>query len=143
MILRRHLTTLSKGLRPTIGQLLSQTHSTSPTTPITVNGWVKSVRRQKRVAFAVITDGSSPQGLQAVFADPALARRYVPMVLSVLTSRSYSCDDSLTNGAAVRLTGVLTDSIGAGQAKELQVHKADVVGPCDPEVSKDTARLND
>jgi hypothetical protein len=39
-----------------------------PTTdrPITVRGWVRSVRRQKHVAFAEIDDGSHLKGLQAV-----------------------------------------------------------------------------
>ncbi|KAI0697022.1 hypothetical protein BC835DRAFT_1270946 [Cytidiella melzeri] len=114
MVVRRYITTLTKGLRPTIGQLLSQGTPTPSTTAIQVNGWVKSVRRQKRVAFAVITDGSSPSGLQAVFTEPALAR-------------------SLTNGSAVQLTGVLTESMGPGQAKELQVHAVDIVGQCNPE----------
>ena len=60
-------------LPPTIRQLLTRfpnNHS------LQVNGWIKSVRRQKRVAFAVITDGST-SGLQAVFSDPSLARPYV------------------------------------------------------------------
>lgn len=47
---------------------------------------------------------------------------------------------SLTNGAAVRLTGMLADSIGPGQDKELQVHAVDVVGECDPEVSGGSER---
>ena len=41
---------------------------------------------------------------------------------------------SLTKGCAVRMTGVLSDSIGPGQDKELQVQAVDVVGECDPEV---------
>ena len=53
-----------------------------------------------------------------------------------MLSRAYDNDGSLTNGAAVRLTGMLADSIGAGQAKELQVHAVDVVGECNPEVSQ-------
>ena len=60
-------------LPPTIQQLLtrpSNNHS------IQVNGWIKSVRRQKKVAFAVITDGSRTSGLQAVFNDPSLAKPY-------------------------------------------------------------------
>lgn len=32
-----------------------------------LNGWVKSIRKQKRVAFAVITDGSCERSVQAVF----------------------------------------------------------------------------
>jgi aspartyl/asparaginyl-tRNA synthetase len=36
------------------------------TNPVTVNGFVRSVRRQKRTAFAAIGDGSSLKSLQAV-----------------------------------------------------------------------------
>lgn len=32
----------------------------------TISGWIKSIRKQKNIWFAVITDGSSMQGLQAV-----------------------------------------------------------------------------
>ncbi|OBZ67426.1 Asparagine--tRNA ligase [Grifola frondosa] len=39
----------------------------------------------------------------------------------------------LTNGASVRLSGRLTDSIGAGQDKELQVESVEILGECDPE----------
>ncbi|KAI6124560.1 hypothetical protein EDD16DRAFT_1691267 [Pisolithus croceorrhizus] len=58
---------------------------------------IKSVRRQKNVTFAVISDGSCPTGLQAVL--------------------SNTCH--LTNGASVRVSGLL------GQAKELQVDSID------------------
>jgi len=34
---------------------------------VSVSGWIKSVRRQKNVTFAVVTDGSAAHGLQAVF----------------------------------------------------------------------------
>lgn len=51
---------------PTIRQLLKG-ECTEQNTQIEVNGWVKSVRRQKNVSFAVISDGSSTRGLQAVF----------------------------------------------------------------------------
>ena len=40
----------------------------------------------------------------------------------------------LTNGASVRLRGTLADSPGAGQAKELKVDEAEIMGECDPEV---------
>lgn len=52
---------------PTIRQLLSAPH-TSQGSVTEVCGWVKSVRRQKNVTFAVVSDGSSTRGLQAVFA---------------------------------------------------------------------------
>ena len=55
-------------LPPTIRQLLrSSLSSNLPTsTTTTVSGWIKSIRKQKNISFAVITDGSSVKGLQAV-----------------------------------------------------------------------------
>lgn len=38
----------------------------SSTEPVTINGWIRSCRRQKNVSFAVINDGSSVGGVQAV-----------------------------------------------------------------------------
>jgi asparaginyl-tRNA synthetase len=69
-------------LPPTIRQLLSS--PISPSSSVQVNGWIKSVRRQKKLSFAVISDGSSTPGLQAVFIDPSLAKglvRYVHFLL--------------------------------------------------------------
>lgn len=33
---------------------------------ITINGWIRSCRKQKSVAFAVINDGSNVKGIQVV-----------------------------------------------------------------------------
>lgn len=55
---------------PTIRQLLAaspETDHAQDDRQVTVSGWIKSVRRQKNVSFAVVTDGSSATGLQAVF----------------------------------------------------------------------------
>lgn len=62
----------------TIAQLLSDTASTPGSSPrhLTVNGFVRSVRKQKRVAFAAISDGSSYEALQAVLT-PDQAKEYV------------------------------------------------------------------
>ncbi|PSR70746.1 hypothetical protein PHLCEN_2v13366 [Hermanssonia centrifuga] len=111
MIFRRFLS--SSTLPPSIRQLLSTHTPSDPTAPVRVNGWVRSVRRQKRVAFAHITDGSSHQGLQAVFTNVDLAK-------------------GLTNGASVSLSGTLLESPGAGQDKELVVQAVDVIGECEP-----------
>ncbi|KZT63665.1 asparaginyl-tRNA synthetase [Daedalea quercina L-15889] len=97
-------------LPPTIRQLLS---GSATDVRVKVNGWVQSVRRQKNVTFAVISDGSSTQGLQAVIRDGSLA-------------------EVLTNGASVSLGGTLTHSLGKGQDKELRVEEVQVVGECDP-----------
>ncbi|KAL1742617.1 hypothetical protein HDZ31DRAFT_65807 [Schizophyllum fasciatum] len=99
-------------LPPTIKELLGS--DISQETSISLNGWIKSIRKQKRVSFAVISDGSSAKGIQAVF----------PNSLDV---------KDLTNGSSVRLTGNLVPSPGSGQAKELQVKSVDVVGACPQE----------
>ncbi|RXW20565.1 hypothetical protein EST38_g5297 [Candolleomyces aberdarensis] len=114
-------------LPPTISQLLSSTNAPVNTdTTTTVSGWIKSIRKQKNVSFAVVTDGSSDQGLQAV----------------LLKNKGQDEEDSvlkkLTNGAAVRLTGKLVKSPGSGQSHELVVDEKQpdsivVLGECDPE----------
>ncbi|CCL99001.1 uncharacterized protein FIBRA_01009 [Fibroporia radiculosa] len=98
-------------LPPTIRQLLSPSNA-ELCSPVRVNGWVKSVRRQKNVAFAVISDGSSERGLQAVFTDPSLTRQ-------------------LTSGTSVRLDGILAQSPGRGQDRELRVDTVEVLGKSD------------
>ena len=40
----------------------------------------------------------------------------------------------LTNGESVNLKGVLTDSPGREQDKELKVQEMECLGECDPEV---------
>lgn len=54
---------------------------------IAVHGWIKSVRRQKHVAFAQLSDGTdlNSRGLQVVFDDPTLADQ------SVIISSRRSC----------------------------------------------------
>ena len=64
MFFRRFVSTASRRLPPTIHQLLAQ--EPEPQTVLSVTGHIKSVRKQKRVAFAAVNDGSCPEGLQAV-----------------------------------------------------------------------------
>ncbi|KAF4615079.1 hypothetical protein D9613_002853 [Agrocybe pediades] len=123
MIFRRLLSTASSSkfsLQPTIKQLLSHPVSSQETT--IVSGWIKSIRKQKNVSFAVITDGSSPQGLQAV----------------LMKGRDDELLRGLTNGTAVRITGRLVSSPGAGQSHELLVEKdmernVMILGECNPD----------
>ena len=63
----RSLTQLGR----TIRQVLA---SESSEEKIHVHGWVKSVRFQKRIAFAMIHDGTTPKCLQAVFRNPTDAK---------------------------------------------------------------------
>lgn len=60
-----------------IADLLQSTPSddTTLTKDVTVHGFVRSVRRQKRIAFAAIGDGSTLRSLQIVL-DPITADKY-------------------------------------------------------------------
>lgn len=44
---------------------------------VKINGFIRSVRKQKRIAFAEISDGSTVEPLQAIL-KPALAAEYAP-----------------------------------------------------------------
>ncbi|KAJ2996386.1 hypothetical protein NUW58_g987 [Xylaria curta] len=78
---------------------------------VKIDGYVRSVRAQKRHHFVALGDGSSLESLQAVVpADQA---------------------EGLTIGAAVRLDGSWVPSQGRGQSHELQVSQATVLGPSD------------
>ncbi|KAI9247830.1 asparaginyl-tRNA synthetase [Sporodiniella umbellata] len=79
--------------------------------PISVTGWIRSVRKQKQFSFATVNDGSSLKGIQAI-----------------LNNKD---TELLTTGACVQLTGQLIDSPGKEQEKELQVSEVKVLGLCD------------
>ncbi|XXH01987.1 asparaginyl-tRNA synthetase [Hypoxylon texense] len=82
-----------------------------PVSEVKVDGFVRSVRAQKRHCFVSFGDGSSLEPLQAVLpADQA---------------------EGLTIGAAVRLHGSWSRSRGRGQSHELQVERVTVLGPSD------------
>lgn len=102
----------------TVAQLLNyNVASQSDTTdgPVTLNGFVRSVRKQKRVAFAAIGDGTSVDAVQAVLT-PELAQ-------------------DLSTGAALRITGQWQPSpSGKEQSHELVASNVQVLGDNDAEV---------
>ncbi|KAF2033387.1 asparaginyl-tRNA synthetase [Setomelanomma holmii] len=80
-----------------------------------LNGYVRSVRKQKRIAFAAIGDGSTLQTVQAVL-PPQLA-------------------EGLSTGVAVTVIGKWTASQGHRQAYELQVDDVRILGENDAATS--------
>lgn len=78
-----------------------------------LRGWVTTVRRQKRVAFASLRDGSYPAGVQVV-AEPS-------MLAGVQT------------GACVAVRGTLVPSPASGQDFEMQAESVELLGSCDAE----------
>jgi len=134
MLFRRFASTTLRRLPPTIRQLLAQ--EPDPQTILSITGHVKSVRKQKRVTFAAVNDGSCLEGLQAVLSPDDAHEFVMPLFVGVAVSLTPCA--RLTNGCSVRLTGKLVQSQGKGQAKELQVDKCEIVGTCDPEVISST-----
>lgn len=75
------------GLPPTIRARLSpsttdsqsqfETGTKTETGQVNINGWLKSVRGHKNVVFAETTDGSTSEGLQAVFKGDSRVAGYV------------------------------------------------------------------
>ncbi|EKV06913.1 Asparaginyl-tRNA synthetase Slm5, putative [Penicillium digitatum PHI26] len=81
---------------------------------IKVNGFIRSVRKQKRFAFAEISDGSTVEPLQAIL-NPAQAA-------------------DLSTGTAIEISGIWKACPpGKEQTHELQTTDVKVVGASDPE----------
>ncbi|KAF9163866.1 hypothetical protein DFQ26_002060 [Actinomortierella ambigua] len=87
--------------------------STPEGSQVKVQGWIRSTRQQKQVAFAEVNDGSNLKGIQAI--------------LSSDQARG------LVTGTSVEMEGRLVKSPGKEQALELQVETLKVVGKCDGE----------
>lgn len=90
-------------------------HGAPSDSNIACAGLVRSIRKQKKVAFASISDGSTLEGFQAVL-NPQDAK-------------------DIQNGAYVKLEGKWKASQGAGQKHELLVEKVLSHGSSDPAVS--------
>lgn len=78
---------------------------------ITIYGRVQSIRKQKKTAFAHITDGSTLNPLQAILSPEQAAE--------------------LTTGTIVLIEGSWTPSPGKGQDHELKATHLEITGPLD------------
>ena len=82
---------------------------------VSVNGWVRTFRSNR---FIALNDGSTQKNIQCVVDfetfDPELLKQ-------------------ISTGAAIRVSGTLVESMGRGQAVEIQVEDIYVHGAADPE----------
>ena len=85
-------------------------------TEVTINGWIRSVRKSKVCSFVVLNDGSTPLNLQIV----------VDNNLS-----NYEEISSLLTGTSISARGVLVRSQGKGQSIEMQAKEVTVLGKVD------------
>lgn len=83
---------------------------------VVVNGWVRTFRSNR---FIALNDGSTQRNLQCVVdfesSDEAILKQ-------------------INTGAALRVSGTMVESMGRGQAVEVQVKEMFVHGGADPEV---------
>jgi hypothetical protein len=106
---------------------------------VKVNGFIRSVRKQKRFAFAEISDGSTVEPMQAIL-KPAQAAEYVQprarTAIFVCQTRLTRTPPSLSTGTAVEISGVWKACPpGKEQTHELQTTDVTIIGASDPEVS--------
>lgn len=84
-------------------------------TAVKVQGWVRTLRDQKKFAFISVNDGSCLSDIQ-VIAEADIA--------------TYEAVGRLTTGAAVEVIGSLVASQGKGQSVEVRAESVTVVGTC-------------
>ena len=89
----------------------------APGQDVLAKGWVRTKRGNKEVAFIALNDGSTINNIQIVVdktkADPDLLSK-------------------ITTGACIGVSGKLVESVGGGQAVEIQASGIEVYGTCDP-----------
>ena len=87
-----------------------------------VQGWVRSVRKQKGVTFLEVNDGSSQKSLQVVLDDKLAAAS---------TSGGDPLATALTTGCSVLVDGTVVASPHPAQRVEVAAASVAVIGRCD------------
>ncbi|MCL2025464.1 MAG: asparagine--tRNA ligase [Leptospirales bacterium] len=85
---------------------------------LSIEGWVRTVRKSKGVAFAELNDGSCLRDIQLVI------------------DESSPCFESLNKigtGASLRVSGTLVSSQGQGQKAEIKAETIEVIGETPPD----------
>ena len=88
-----------------------------PGQEVTAKGWVRTKRGNKNVAFIALNDGSTIYNIQVVVDKTTIDENVLAKV---------------TTGACIRVSGKLVESVGSGQAVEIQAGEIEVYGECDP-----------
>ena len=83
---------------------------------VNVKGWVRTRRGSKQVNFIALNDGSTIKNVQIVV---DLANFDEEMLKKI------------TTGACISVNGELVQSVGSGQAAEIQAREIEVLGECD------------
>lgn len=84
---------------------------------VLAKGWVRTKRGNKGVAFIALNDGSTINNIQIVVDKAAFAEQLLAKI---------------TTGACIGVSGTLVESMGGGQAVEIQAKSIELYGECDP-----------
>lgn len=80
-------------------------------------GWVRTKRGNKQIKFIALNDGSTIYNIQIV----ADTSKFEESLLQ-----------KVTTGSSLAVRGKLVESVGSGQAVEIQAEEIEVLGECDP-----------
>lgn len=81
-------------------------------------GWVRTRRGNKHVQFVALNDGSTVKNVQIVFD------------MAQFTDEQLK---PITTGSAIKVDGILVESMGKGQSVEIQAGALEIFGTADPE----------
>ena len=88
-----------------------------PGADVLAKAWVRTKRGNKGIAFIALNDGSCINNIQVVVDTTAFPEDLLQKV---------------TTGACIAVEGKLVESLGSGQAVEIQASGIEVLGECDP-----------
>ncbi|MCM1199150.1 MAG: asparagine--tRNA ligase [Clostridium sp.] len=104
---------MEKLIRTKVKALLKQ----EPGQEVLAKGWVRTKRGNKSVAFIALNDGSTINNIQIV----ADVEKFSDEILK-----------KITTGACIGVRGKLVQSMGSGQAVEIQAVEIEIFGEADP-----------
>ena len=99
--------------RTKVKELLRST----PGQEVLAKGWVRTKRGNKQIKFIALNDGSTVNNIQ---------------VVANMEDFDESLIAKVTTGASLAVKGLLVESVGSGQAVEIQAREIEVLGECDP-----------
>ena len=89
----------------------------APGQKVLAKGWVRTKRGNKEIAFIALNDGSTISNIQIVVNKAQIDAEVLSKV---------------TTGACIGVCGDLVESVGSGQAVEIQASEIEIYGECDP-----------
>ena len=104
---------MSEIIRTKVKDLLKS----APGQEVLAKGWVRTKRGNKQIKFVALNDGSTVYNIQIVVDMASFDEALVAKI---------------TTGAILAVKGTLVESVGSGQAVEIQAKEIEVLGECDP-----------